>query len=118
MLQEMIVGSGERFTMKSGTSMSALDVAGIAALIKQKYPHLTHASIASAMSTIAFLSDRKRDHIMAQRTSLNPDISQSSATRFNMASGFINATAVLDPGLIFNIVVHQLYSSALSYPDN
>ncbi|CAN8258021.1 unnamed protein product [Cochlearia groenlandica] len=61
---------GERFAMESGISMSAPNVAGIAALIKQKYPHFTPAAIASAMSTIASLSDRKRDHIMTQRTSM------------------------------------------------
>ncbi|CAH8276029.1 unnamed protein product [Arabidopsis lyrata] len=65
---------GERFAMESGTSMSA--------------PHVT---------------DRKGEHIMAQRTVLNPDISQSPATPFDMGSGFVNATAALDPGLIFDI---------------
>jgi len=83
--------------------MSAPHVTGIAALIKQKFPHFTPAAIASALSTTASLSDRKGEHIMAQRTVLNPDISQSPATPFDMGSGFVNATAALDPGLIFDI---------------
>ncbi|CAN8290600.1 unnamed protein product [Cochlearia groenlandica] len=94
---------GERFAMESGTSMSAPHVAGIAALIRQKFPHFTPAAIASALSTTASLSDRRGEHIMAQRTALNPDISQSPATPFDMGSGFVNATAALDPGLIFDI---------------
>ncbi|CAL9234778.1 unnamed protein product [Arabidopsis halleri] len=94
---------GERFAMESGTSMSAPHVTGISALIKQKFLHFTPAAIASALSTTASLSDRKGEHIMAQRTVLNPDISQSPATPFDMGSGFVNATAALDPGLIFDI---------------
>ncbi|WZZ16185.1 hypothetical protein YC2023_109274 [Brassica napus] len=49
----------ERFAMESGRSMSAPHVTGIAALIKQKFPHFTPAAIASALSTTASLTDRK-----------------------------------------------------------
>ncbi|XP_020871213.1 subtilisin-like protease SBT2.1 [Arabidopsis lyrata subsp. lyrata] len=83
--------------------MSAPHVTGISALIKQKFLHFTPAAIASTLSTTASLSDRKGEHIMAQRTVLNPDISQSPGTPFDIGSGFVNATAALDPGLIFDI---------------
>ncbi|GKB47283.1 G-type lectin S-receptor-like serine/threonine-protein kinase isoform X1, partial [Tanacetum coccineum] len=40
---------------------------------------------------------------MAQRAYANPDLNQSPATPFDMGSGFVNATAVLDPGLILDL---------------
>lgn len=92
--------------MESGTSMSAPHVAGIAALVKQKFPHFTPAAIGSALSTTASLTDRKGEPIMAQRTVLNPDATQTPATPFDMGSGFVNATAALDPGLIFDIGIY------------
>ncbi|XP_010519036.1 PREDICTED: subtilisin-like protease SBT2.1 [Tarenaya hassleriana] len=94
---------GESFAMVSGTSMAAPHVAGIAALIKQKFPNLSPAAIGSALSTTASLSDTKGEHIMAERSYIDPDANQSPATPFDMGSGFVNATAALDPGLVFDI---------------
>lgn len=94
--------SGENFAMMSGTSMAAPHVAGLAALIKQKFPSFSPAAIASALSTTASLFDRNGGPIMAQRAYTNPDINQSPATPFDMGSGFVNATAALDPGLILD----------------
>ncbi|KAL2907015.1 Subtilisin-like protease SBT2.2, partial [Bienertia sinuspersici] len=93
---------GEQFAMMSGTSMAAPHVAGLAALIKKKYPGFSPAAIASALSTTASLHDRNGGPIMAQRAYSNPDANQSPATAFDMGSGFVNATAALDPGLIFD----------------
>jgi hypothetical protein len=39
---------------------------------------------------------------MSQRTYSNPDSTQTPATPFDMGNGFANATAALDPGLIFD----------------
>lgn len=97
--------------------MSAPHVTGIAALIRQKFPHFTPAAIGSALSTTASLSDRKGEHIMAQRAVLNPD-SQSPATPFDMGSGFVNATAALDPGLIFDIGKRFLEPSKVNLLNN
>ncbi|KAL7131228.1 hypothetical protein ABFS83_13G184400 [Erythranthe nasuta] len=93
---------GENFAMMSGTSMAAPHIAGLAALIKQKYPFFTPSAIGSALSTTASLNDRNGGPIMAQRAYANPDLNQSPATPFDMGSGFVNATAALDPGLIFD----------------
>lgn len=93
---------GETFAMISGTSMAAPHVAGLAALIKQKYPNFSPSAIASCLSTTATLYDKQGGPIMAQRAYSNPDSTQSPATPFDMGSGFVNATAALNPGLIFD----------------
>ncbi|XP_042024891.1 subtilisin-like protease SBT2.3 isoform X1 [Salvia splendens] len=93
---------GESFAMMSGTSMAAPHIAGLAALIKQKFPSFSPSAIGSALSTTASLNDQKGGPIMAQRAYTNPDANQSPATPFDMGSGFVNATGALDPGLILD----------------
>ncbi|XP_068654447.1 subtilisin-like protease SBT2.3 [Aristolochia californica] len=93
---------GENFAMISGTSMAAPHVAGLAALIKQKFPSFSPSAIASALSTTASVYDNQGSPIMAQRSYSNPDSNQSPATPFDMGSGFVNATAALDPGLVLD----------------
>lgn len=88
--------------MMSGTSMAAPHVAGLAALIKQKFPGFSPAAIGSVLSTTASLSDNNGNPIMAQRSYSSPDLNQSPATPFDMGSGFVNATAALNPGLLFD----------------
>ncbi|CAH9082348.1 unnamed protein product [Cuscuta europaea] len=102
---------GENFAMMSGTSMAAPHVAGLAALIKQKFPSFTPAAIGSALSTSASVYDKSGGPIQAQRAYSNPDSNQSPATPFDMGSGFVNATAALDPGLIF----YSSYSDYMSF---
>nr|CAB3478424.1 unnamed protein product [Digitaria exilis] len=102
--------AGESFAMLSGTSMAAPHVAGLAALIKQKFPSFSPAAIASALSTTTTLSDREGKPIMAQRTYSNPDSTQSPATAFDMGNGFVNATAALDPGIIFDCGYNDFFS--------
>ena len=89
--------------MMSGTSMAAPHIAGLAALVKQKFPHFSPAAIASALSTTASLYDKSGGAIMAQRTYANPDANLSPATPFDMGNGFVNATSALDPGLILDL---------------
>ncbi|KAK6916909.1 Subtilisin-like protease, fibronectin type-III domain [Dillenia turbinata] len=101
---------GENFAMMSGTSMAAPHVAGLAALIKQKYPNFSSSAIGSALSTTASLYDKNGGPIMAQRAYTNPDSNQSPATPFDMGSGFVNATAALDPGLIFDCSYDDYFS--------
>ncbi|KAM7254758.1 hypothetical protein ACFE04_019999 [Oxalis oulophora] len=94
--------SGENFALISGTSMAAPHIAGLAALIKQKFPSFSSSAIGSALSTSASLFDKNGDPIMAQRAYAFPDQNQSPATPFDYGSGFVNPTSALDPGLIFD----------------
>ncbi|XP_074361752.1 subtilisin-like protease SBT2.2 [Apium graveolens] len=93
----------KNFAMMSGTSMAAPHVTGLTTLIKNKYSSFSPSAIALALSTKTSLSDRNGGPIMTQRTYVNPDMSESPATPFNMGRGFVNATATLNPGLIFNL---------------
>ncbi|GJM93013.1 hypothetical protein PR202_ga09528 [Eleusine coracana subsp. coracana] len=102
--------AGESFAMLSGTSMAAPHVAGLAALIKQKFPSFSPAAIGSALSTTTALTDRQGNPIMAQRTYSNSDSTQTPATPFDMGNGFVNATAALDPGLIFDTSYDDFFS--------
>ncbi|KAE8658719.1 Subtilase family protein isoform 3 [Hibiscus syriacus] len=99
---------GESFAMMSGTSMAAPHIAGLAALIKQKFPHFSPAAIASALSTTAMLYDNRGGPIMAQRAYANPDVNQPPATPFDMGSGFVNATSAL---LILSKTVERTVSN-------
>ncbi|KAE8726734.1 putative ribose-5-phosphate isomerase-like isoform X1 [Hibiscus syriacus] len=101
---------GESFAMMSGTSMAAPHIAGLAALIKQKFPHFSPAAIASALSTTASLYDNSGGPIMSHRTYANPDVNQSPATPFDMGSGFVNATSALNPGLTLDLTYDDYMS--------
>ncbi|XP_054803176.1 subtilisin-like protease SBT2.2 isoform X2 [Prosopis cineraria] len=93
---------GENFAMMSGTSMAAPHVAGLAALIKQKFPNFGPAAVGSALSTTASVYDKNGGPIMAQRSYASPELNQSPATPFDMGSGFVNGSSALNPGLIFD----------------
>ncbi|KAJ7566579.1 hypothetical protein O6H91_02G109400 [Diphasiastrum complanatum] len=94
--------SGYRFALLSGTSMAAPHVAGIAALLKQKYPHLSASAIRSAIVTTATPVDYRHRLIRAEEPSANPSISTGLASPFDCGHGAVNATAAIDPGLIFD----------------
>ncbi|KAL1568171.1 subtilisin-like protease SBT2.6 [Salvia divinorum] len=93
---------GEGFAMISGTSMAAPHIAGIAALLKQKYPHWSPAAIKSALMTTSTTLDRAERPLQAQQYSGSETLSLVPATPFDYGSGHVNPRAALDPGLIFH----------------
>lgn len=91
---------GEGFAMISGTSMAAPHIAGISALIKQKYPHWSPAAIKSALMTTATTLDREGRPLQAQQYSGSEIMTLVQANPFDYGSGAVDPKAALDPGLI------------------
>ncbi|KAH7443743.1 hypothetical protein KP509_02G049100 [Ceratopteris richardii] len=92
----------QRFAILSGTSMAAPHIAGIAALMKQKNPQLSPAALQSALATTAFTTDKFGNDLKAQNPSGNVSTKLGPATYFDYGAGAVDATAALDPGLIFD----------------
>lgn len=99
----------------SGTSMAAPHIAGIAALIKQKYPHWSPAAIKSALMTTSTTLDRGGRPILAQQFSDTQVLKLVEATPFDYGSGHVDPRAALDPGLIFDAGFFSFYSFILQF---
>lgn len=99
---QFLLETGEGFAMISGTSMAAPHIAGIAALLKQKYPHWSPAAIKSALMTTSTNVDRAERPLQAQQYSGSETMSLATATPFDCGSGHVNPRGSLDPGLIFD----------------
>ncbi|CAN7025789.1 unnamed protein product [Brassica oleracea var. botrytis] len=94
--------AGEGFALISGTSMAAPHIAGIAALVKQKYPQWSPAAIKSALMTTSTVIDRAGRLLQAQQYSDTEAVTLVKATPFDYGSGHVNPHAALDPGLVFD----------------
>ena len=79
---------GLDFNLLSGTSMAAPHIAGIAALLKHKYPRWSPMMIKSAIMTTAY------------------DVLDGPATNtsviFSQGAGHVSPNKAADPGLVFN----------------
>jgi subtilisin family serine protease len=79
---------GELYQYLSGTSMSAPEVAGIAALLKESNPDWTPAQIKSALTTSARGGALKED-------------GATPATPFDAGAGHVDPNRAIDPGLVY-----------------
>ncbi|XP_008798105.2 subtilisin-like protease SBT2.5 [Phoenix dactylifera] len=108
---------GEGFAMVSGTSMAAPHIAGIAALVKQRYPHWSPAAIKSALMTTATTQDRGDRPLLAQQYSGSEIMTLVQATPFDYGAGAVDPKAALDPGLILDASYQDYIRFLCSVPD-
>lgn len=80
--------AGRLFDLYSGTSMSSPHVAGLAALMKEKYPGWSPMAIKSALMTTGY-----------NLLGANP---LSASVLFAQGAGHVNPPAAMDPGVVYD----------------
>ncbi|XP_062186019.1 subtilisin-like protease 1 [Phragmites australis] len=100
-----------RFDIKSGTSMAAPHLSGIAALIKNAHPTWSPAAIKSALMTTAETTDNLRKPIA--------DVDGRPASFYAVGAGHVNPQRAMDPGLVYNMTAKDYvpYLCGLNYTD-
>lgn len=96
---------GEYYQYLSGTSMSAPETAGVAALLKEANPDWTPAMLKSALTTTAQEGVRRED-------------GTTPATPFDTGAGHIDPNRAIDPGLVYDtsFLDHAAYLCGLEAP--
>jgi subtilisin family serine protease len=80
---------GEYFQYRSGTSMAAPEVVGIAALLKQANPSWSPSTLKSALMSSAYARVVRED-------------AETPASAFDMGAGHIDPNLAIDPGLVYD----------------
>ncbi|URE17861.1 Peptidase inhibitor I9 [Musa troglodytarum] len=87
--------ANDTFVIKSGTSMAAPHLSGVAALVKSLHPDWSAAAIKSAIMTTSDDKDRQGRFIQDQQ--------RGSASFYAMGAGHVNPSKAVDPGLIYDL---------------
>ncbi len=78
---------GENYQYMSGTSQSAPEVTGVAALLKEAHPTWSPSAIKSALMTTTYVEVERTDGV--------------AADAFDMGAGHIDPNRAVDPGLVY-----------------
>jgi subtilisin family serine protease len=95
---------GELYQYMSGTSQSAPEVTGVAALLKEAHPTWSPGAIKSALMTTTYVEVNRTDG--------------AAADAFDMGSGHIDPNRAVDPGLVYDSAFadHAAYLCGLPEP--
>ncbi|XP_051134598.1 subtilisin-like serine-protease S [Andrographis paniculata] len=83
------------YNIISGTSMSCPHVSALAAIVKSYHPSWSPSAIKSAIMTTAKIQDNTR-------SSITRHPNNTRTTPFDYGSGQIDASAAVDPGLVYD----------------
>ncbi|KAI3866198.1 hypothetical protein MKX03_014924 [Papaver bracteatum] len=87
------------FNIMSGTSMACPHVTGVVGLLKSLHPEWSPAAIKSAIMTTARTRSNARRPIQT--------VSGVSGTPFSYGAGHIRPSRAVDPGLVYDLTVHD-----------
>ncbi|XP_076932353.1 subtilisin-like protease SBT5.4 [Bidens hawaiensis] len=87
------------YNLDTGTSMSCPHVAGVVGLLKSVHPDWSPSAIKSAIMTTANIKDNRGIPML--------DDINIEATPFSYGAGHINPNRAMDPGLVYDLTIHD-----------